>query len=179
MASARRIIPTTRSVSGPRARTATSWCRSAKAYFGFTDEELKKIDRFVRNNTTERFGPVREIAHEAEKVLVFEVAFEACNARPGTSPASPCASPRQPAALGQATARGRPVETLEKILARIRERPRRNGRRRPLQGAARGDEGRDRARLGRFGRFDMADNINRFLGGPPLAVLGKLVLLSV
>ena len=47
-----------------------------KAYFGFTDEELQRIDRFVRNNTVERFGPVREIAHEPEKGLVFEVAFE-------------------------------------------------------------------------------------------------------
>jgi DNA ligase-1 len=47
-----------------------------KAYFGFTDEELKKIDRFVRNNTTERFGPVREVTHEADQGLVFEVAFE-------------------------------------------------------------------------------------------------------
>jgi DNA ligase-1 len=47
-----------------------------KAYFGFTDEELQRIDRFVRNNTIERFGPVREIAHEPEKGLVFEVAFE-------------------------------------------------------------------------------------------------------
>jgi DNA ligase-1 len=47
-----------------------------KAYFGFTDEELKKIDRFVRNHTTERFGPVREVTHEADQGLVFEVAFE-------------------------------------------------------------------------------------------------------
>jgi DNA ligase-1 len=47
-----------------------------KAYFGFTDEELKKIDRFVRNNTTERFGPVREVTHEADQGLVFGVAFE-------------------------------------------------------------------------------------------------------
>jgi len=47
-----------------------------KAYFGFTDEELHKIDRFVRNNTTERFGPVREVTHEADQGLVFEVAFE-------------------------------------------------------------------------------------------------------
>jgi DNA ligase-1 len=47
-----------------------------KAYFGFTDEELQKIDRFVRNNTIERFGPVREVAHEADKGLVLEVAFE-------------------------------------------------------------------------------------------------------
>ena len=30
-----------------------------KAYFGFTDEELLQIDRFVRRNTTEKFGPVR------------------------------------------------------------------------------------------------------------------------
>jgi DNA ligase-1 len=47
-----------------------------KAYFGFTDEELQKIDRFVRNHTTERFGPVREVTHEANQGLVFEVAFE-------------------------------------------------------------------------------------------------------
>jgi len=47
-----------------------------KAYFGFTDEELLQIDRFVRNNTIERFGPVREVAHEPGQGLVFEVAFE-------------------------------------------------------------------------------------------------------
>ena len=47
-----------------------------KAYFGFTDEELLQIDRFVRRNTTERFGPVREIVHEADQGLVLEVAFE-------------------------------------------------------------------------------------------------------
>jgi len=47
-----------------------------KAYFGFTDEELHQIDRFVRNNTIERFGPVREVTHDADKGLVFEVAFE-------------------------------------------------------------------------------------------------------
>jgi DNA ligase-1 len=43
-----------------------------KAYFGFTDEELKWLDRFVRNNTLARFGPVREV----EKTLVLEVAFD-------------------------------------------------------------------------------------------------------
>jgi DNA ligase-1 len=47
-----------------------------KAYFGFTDEELLQIDRFVRRNTIERFGPVREVVHEAERGLVLEVAFE-------------------------------------------------------------------------------------------------------
>lgn len=43
-----------------------------KAYFGFTDEELKWLDRFVRNHTLARFGPVREV----EKTLVLEVAFD-------------------------------------------------------------------------------------------------------
>ncbi len=43
-----------------------------KAYSGFTDEELKKIDKHVRQNTINRFGPVRE----TEKILVFEVAFD-------------------------------------------------------------------------------------------------------
>jgi DNA ligase-1 len=47
-----------------------------KAYFGFTDEELLQIDRFVRRNTTERFGPVREVVHEPGQGLVLEVAFE-------------------------------------------------------------------------------------------------------
>jgi DNA ligase-1 len=47
-----------------------------KAYFGFTDEELVAIDRFVRGNTIERFGPVREVVHEADRGLVLEVAFE-------------------------------------------------------------------------------------------------------
>jgi DNA ligase-1 len=47
-----------------------------KAYFGFTDEELMQIDRFVRRNTIDRFGPVREVVHERDKGLVLEVAFE-------------------------------------------------------------------------------------------------------
>ncbi|WP_112873175.1 cisplatin damage response ATP-dependent DNA ligase [Paracoccus endophyticus] len=46
-----------------------------KAYFGFTDEELRELDRFVRANTTERFGPVRALAPR----LVVEVAFEGVN----------------------------------------------------------------------------------------------------
>jgi DNA ligase-1 len=44
-----------------------------KAYFGFTDEELQFLDRWVRNHTTARFGPVREV----EKAMVLEVAFDA------------------------------------------------------------------------------------------------------
>jgi DNA ligase 1 len=47
-----------------------------KAYFGFTDAELAEIDKFVRTNTINRFGPVREVVHDAARGLVFEVAFE-------------------------------------------------------------------------------------------------------
>ncbi|HEY1614960.1 MAG TPA: cisplatin damage response ATP-dependent DNA ligase [Rhizomicrobium sp.] len=47
-----------------------------KAYFGFTDEELKQLDKFVRDNTTERFGPVRAVRADREFGLVLEIAFE-------------------------------------------------------------------------------------------------------
>ncbi|MDP3161468.1 MAG: cisplatin damage response ATP-dependent DNA ligase [Reyranella sp.] len=43
-----------------------------KAYFGFTDEELRWLDKWVRDHTTNRFGPVREVTQE----LVLEVAFD-------------------------------------------------------------------------------------------------------
>ena len=47
-----------------------------KAYFGFTDEELKQLDAFVRENTIERFGPVRSVRAGWDFGLVLEVAFE-------------------------------------------------------------------------------------------------------
>jgi len=47
-----------------------------KAYFGFTDEELKRLDKFVRDNTVERFGPVRSVRAEKDFGLVLEIAFE-------------------------------------------------------------------------------------------------------
>lgn len=47
-----------------------------KAYFGFTDDELKEIDKFVRANTTDRYGPVRAVTATMELGLVLEVAFE-------------------------------------------------------------------------------------------------------
>jgi DNA ligase-1 len=49
---------------------------AGKAYFGFTDEELKQIDKFVRDHTLERFGPVRAVRADRGFGLVFEVAFE-------------------------------------------------------------------------------------------------------
>jgi DNA ligase-1 len=44
----------------------------AKAYSGLTDEEIRKVDQFVRRNTLEKFGPVRTVKPE----LVFELHFE-------------------------------------------------------------------------------------------------------
>jgi DNA ligase-1 len=43
-----------------------------KAYSGFTDEELRRLDRWVRNNTVQRYGPVREVTPE----IVLEIAFD-------------------------------------------------------------------------------------------------------
>ncbi len=43
-----------------------------KAYFGFTEEELKFLDRHVRQHTVAKYGPVRE----TDRSLVFEVAFD-------------------------------------------------------------------------------------------------------
>ncbi|MEM1106341.1 MAG: cisplatin damage response ATP-dependent DNA ligase [Pseudomonadota bacterium] len=53
-----------------------------KAYFGFTDEELKQLDGFVRDHTIERFGPVRAVTANAETGLVLEVAFEGLQRSP-------------------------------------------------------------------------------------------------
>ncbi len=44
-----------------------------KAYSGFTDQELAMLDRWIRNHTIARFGPVREV----EKAFVIEIAFDA------------------------------------------------------------------------------------------------------
>ena len=46
-----------------------------KAYSGLTDAEIREVDRFVKKNTIERFGPVRSVTPE----LVFEIAFEGIN----------------------------------------------------------------------------------------------------
>jgi len=44
----------------------------AKAYSGLSDSEIREVDRFIRGNTLEKYGPVRAVAPE----LVFEIAFE-------------------------------------------------------------------------------------------------------
>jgi DNA ligase-1 len=50
----------------------------AKAYSGLTDEEIRRVDTFVRRNTVEKFGPVRTVRPE----LVFELAFEGIQRSP-------------------------------------------------------------------------------------------------
>ncbi|MDI6837852.1 MAG: ATP-dependent DNA ligase, partial [Rhizobiaceae bacterium] len=50
-----------------------------KAYFGFTDAELEILDRYVRHNTVDRFGPVRALRAEPDHGFVVEVAFEGIN----------------------------------------------------------------------------------------------------
>jgi DNA ligase-1 len=57
--------------NGDRALTSVG-----KAYFGFTDDELKALDKFVRDNTVERFGPVRAVRADRDFGLVLEIAFE-------------------------------------------------------------------------------------------------------
>ncbi|MGB1872447.1 MAG: cisplatin damage response ATP-dependent DNA ligase [Candidatus Puniceispirillaceae bacterium] len=49
-----------------------------KAYSGFTDDELRELDKWVRANTTNRYGPVREV----EKRLVVELAFDSAHDSP-------------------------------------------------------------------------------------------------
>ncbi len=49
-----------------------------KAYSGFTDEELKKLDKWVRGNTIARYGPVREV----KKEIVLEIAFDSAHKSP-------------------------------------------------------------------------------------------------
>ena len=50
-----------------------------KAYFGFTDEELKQIDKYVRDHTIDRYGPVRAVRADRHEGLVLEIAFEGLN----------------------------------------------------------------------------------------------------
>ena len=44
----------------------------AKAYSGLSDEEIRRVDRVVRQTTLEKFGPVRRL----RPTLLFELGFE-------------------------------------------------------------------------------------------------------
>jgi len=90
-----------------------------KAYHGFTDEELVKLDRYVRNHTVKRFGPVREVEYGKDRGLVLEVAFEGLQRSTRHKSGVAMRFPRisrirwdKPAAEADR------IETLEKILER-------------------------------------------------------------
>lgn len=90
-----------------------------KAYHGFTDEELLKLDRYVRNHTVNRFGPVREVEYGKDRGLVLEVAFEGLQRSTRHKSGVAMRFPRinrirwdKPAAEADR------IETLEKILER-------------------------------------------------------------
>jgi DNA ligase 1 len=89
-----------------------------KAYFGFTDEELLRIDRFVRQNTISRFGPVREVVHQPERGLVLEVAFEGLQRSPRHKSGLSMRFPRiNRLRWDKPPAESDRLETLERMLA--------------------------------------------------------------
>jgi DNA ligase-1 len=94
-----------------------------KAYFGFTDAELVEIDRFVRRNTVERFGPVREVVHEPHRGLVIEVAFEGLQRSSRHKSGLAMRFPRiNRLRWDKPPAEADRLETLERLLARIESR---------------------------------------------------------
>ncbi len=85
----------------------------AKAYSGLTDEEIRLVDRFIRRNTLERFGPVRTVKAE----LVFELGFEGI--APSTRHKSGIAT-RFPRMLRWRTdKRPKDADTLDRVKAMI------------------------------------------------------------
>ncbi|KCZ60937.1 cisplatin damage response ATP-dependent DNA ligase [Hyphomonas chukchiensis] len=89
-----------------------------KAYFGFTDEELKQLDAFVRANTIDRFGPVRSVTANKETGVVLEVAFEGLQRSPRHKSGLAMRFPRiNRIRWDKPTAEADRIETLEALLA--------------------------------------------------------------
>ncbi len=167
-----------------------------KAYFGFTDEELLQIDRFVRRNTTEKFGPVRHVVHERDKGLVLEVAFEGLQRSPRHKSGVAMRFPRISRLRWDKPPREADrLETLEKMLKAERIPTNKEGcgfRRQPLTRECgfpmcpavtyNGVKSREEFEMVQDVRdlpAGRSDGLNRFLGGSPLAVAFRLVLLSI
>lgn len=90
-----------------------------KAYFGFTDEELAKIDRYVRAHTVEKFGPVRVVEHNRSSGLVFEIAFEGLNRSARHKSGLAMRFPRiSRIRWDKPAAEADQIETLEKLLSK-------------------------------------------------------------
>ena len=100
-----------------------------KAYFGFTDAELKQIDKFVRDHTVERFGPVRSVRADRDFGLVLEIAFEGLQRSPRHKSGVAMRFPRihrirwdKPAAEADR------LETLERLLSERVDMPEAHGK---------------------------------------------------
>jgi DNA ligase-1 len=89
----------------------------AKAYAGLTDEEIRQVDAFVRNNTLEKFGPVRRVKPE----LVFELAFEAIQRSPRHRSGIAVRFPRM--ARWRADKKAEEADTIETIRALLPREP--------------------------------------------------------
>ncbi|MBI1341195.1 cisplatin damage response ATP-dependent DNA ligase [bacterium] len=88
-----------------------------KAYFGFTDEELSRLDRYVRDNTTERFGPVRAVTAGRDRGLVLEIAFEGLQRSPRHKSGVAMRFPRiQRIRWDKPPSEADRIETLEQLL---------------------------------------------------------------
>lgn len=83
----------------------------AKAYSGLTDDEIRKVDAFVRANTIEKFGPVRSVTPE----LVFELAFEGIQRSPRHRSGIAVRFPRM--ARWRTDKKARDADTIETIRA--------------------------------------------------------------
>jgi DNA ligase-1 len=88
----------------------------AKAYSGLTDSEIREVDRFIRSNTLERFGPVRSVRPE----LVFEIAFEGIRRSPRHRSGVAVRFPRIARRRTDKTAAD--ADTLESVRALLHER---------------------------------------------------------
>jgi hypothetical protein len=135
-----------------------------KAYFGFTDEELQKLWPRARRRARARQrscdgGCVRRIAALDPAQVGARDAFPS----------------HQPPAVGQAARRGRPTGDTGEHLAKNRRRARTDGH----CGDALSRYLCYRSTNSGAAMSNGSNALHRFLGGPPLAVLGKLVLLSI
>jgi DNA ligase-1 len=90
----------------------------AKAYTGLTDEEIRRVDAYVRRNTLEKFGPVRTVRPE----LVFELAFEGIQRSSRHKSGIAVRFPRM--ARWRTDKRPEQADTLETVRALIEEEPR-------------------------------------------------------
>ena len=87
----------------------------AKAYSGLTDDEIRRVDAYIRRNTLDRFGPVRTVRPE----LVFELAFEGIQRSPRHKSGIAVRFPRM--ARWRTDKRAEDADTLDMVRALLRD----------------------------------------------------------